>query len=65
MNVIVEILINTWDLLQDASIYILFGLLVSGWLRVFISPQSVAHHFGQGRVRSVLKAALFLSLIHI
>jgi uncharacterized membrane protein YraQ (UPF0718 family) len=39
-------------------VYILFGLLISGLLRVFLSPHSVAAHLGKGRFRSVFKAAL-------
>ncbi len=35
-----------------------FGLLVSGLMRVFLSPYAVARHLGHGRFRSVLKAAL-------
>ncbi|MFT5702332.1 MAG: uncharacterized membrane protein YraQ (UPF0718 family) [Desulforhopalus sp.] len=55
-------LINTlqasWDLLQQASLYILFGLLVGGLLKVFLSPAYVASHLGSGRFSSVFKAAL-------
>lgn len=48
----------SWDLLLDASIYILFGILVGGVLKMFLSTEYVAQHLGQGRYRSVLKAAL-------
>ena len=59
MNLIFEILLATWDLLVDASVYILFGLLVAGLLRVFLNPSSIARHLGQGRFKSVVKAAFF------
>lgn len=49
---------ESWALLLDASLYILFGILVAGLIKVFLSPESVARHLGQGRVRSVFKAAL-------
>jgi uncharacterized membrane protein YraQ (UPF0718 family) len=49
---------EAWHLLLESSVYILFGLLISGLLRVFLSPHSVATHLGQGRFRSVFKAAL-------
>jgi len=55
---ILSIFTETWHLLLDASVYILFGLLVSGLLRAFLSPQAVAHHLGRGRFASVFKAAL-------
>jgi uncharacterized membrane protein YraQ (UPF0718 family) len=54
-----DILLASWDLLQQASIYILFGLLVGGLLKVFLSPSYVANHLGTGRFSSVFKAALF------
>jgi uncharacterized membrane protein YraQ (UPF0718 family) len=55
---IISLFSETWHLLLDASIYILVGLLISGLLRVFLSPQTVAHHLGRGRFLSVFKAAL-------
>jgi hypothetical protein len=59
LKFIINILIASWDLLVDASVYILFGLLVAGLLRVFLNPNSVARHLGQGRFKSVIKAAFF------
>lgn len=53
-----DTLLASWDLLQQASIYILFGLLVGGLLKVFLSPAYVASHLGSGRFSSVFKAAL-------
>jgi len=43
LNFIIEILHASWDLLVDASVYILFGLLVAGILRVFLNPNSIAN----------------------
>ena len=57
MNFIIEVLFESWKLLLDASVYILFGLLVSGFLRVFLNPNSVVRHLGRGRIASVFKAA--------
>jgi len=58
MEVIIRILCEAWHLLLESSVYILLGLVVSGILRVFLSPHSVANHLGQGKFRSVFKAAL-------
>ena len=41
-----------------SSAYVLFGLLVSGLLKVFLNPGTVAAHLGHGRFRSVFKASL-------
>ena len=59
MNFIIEIMLATWHLLIDASVYILFGLLVAGLLRVFLNPSTIAKHLGQGRFKSVIKSAFF------
>ncbi len=55
---IYSVLLACWDMLQQASIYILFGLLVGGMLKMFLSPAYVASHLGSGRFSSVFKAAL-------
>lgn len=57
-TIVINILQASWDLLQQASLYILFGLLVGGLLKVFLSPSYVASHLGSGRYSSVFKAAL-------
>jgi uncharacterized membrane protein YraQ (UPF0718 family) len=49
---------SSWHLLLESSIYILFGLIVSGILTVFISPRSISKHMGDGRFLSVFKAAI-------
>ncbi len=58
MSLILDIIRESWLLLQEASIYVLFGIVVSGLLRIFISPDAVARHLGRGRFMSVFKAAL-------
>jgi len=57
LNFIIEVLKASWHLLLDASIYILFGLMISGFLRVFLNPNTVSMHLGRGRFSSVFKAA--------
>ena len=57
MEFIINLLSESWHLLLDASIYILFGLLVAGLLRVFLNPNSVVRHLGRGRFSSVFKSA--------
>jgi len=59
MNLLLNILLEAWHLLTESAVYVLFGLLVSGWLHVFLNPGTVARHLGQGRFRSVFKAALW------
>lgn len=59
MNVIINIVLEAWHLLLEASVYILFGMLIGGLLKVFLNPSFVADHLGQGKYGSVIKAALF------
>jgi len=58
MNFLFDMLRESWHLLLDAGVYILFGLLVSGLFRVFLNPDSIGRHLGHGRFSSVFKAAL-------
>ena len=58
LSFIQNVFFASWDMLQQASIYILFGLLVGGLLKMFLSPAYVAAHLGSGRFSSVFKAAL-------
>ncbi len=57
MNILLEIFAESWKLLQDSSIYVMFGIFVAGLMRVFVRPEAVSRHLGKGKVRSVLKAA--------
>lgn len=59
MHLILNIFSESWQLLLDTAPYILFGILIGGLLKVFLSPAYVARHLGQGRYSSVFKAALF------
>lgn len=58
MNLLLDILLESWHLLLESSVFILFGLIVSGLLRVFLDPGTVSRHLGQGRLRSVFKASI-------
>lgn len=57
-NLIRAVIEASWSLLLDSSVYILFGILVAGLLKVFLNPETVAKHLGSGRFSSVIKAAL-------
>ncbi|MDY6987103.1 MAG: SO_0444 family Cu/Zn efflux transporter [Thermodesulfobacteriota bacterium] len=53
-----QLFFESWDLLLKASVYVLFGILVGGLVKVFLSPAIVANHLGKGRFVSVIKAGL-------
>ncbi len=58
MEIVIAAAQSAWRLLMDASVYILFGLMVSGLLKIFLSPGIIARHLVKGRFLSVVKAAL-------
>ena len=57
MQFFVQVMMESWHLLMEASVYVLFGMIAAGLLRVFLNPNSVAKHLGRGRFSSVFKAA--------
>ncbi len=58
MEILTEILVASVRTFREAALYILFGLMVAGIMRLYLQPESVAHYFHRGRFRSVLYAAL-------
>ncbi|MCI5148565.1 MAG: permease, partial [Candidatus Electrothrix sp. MAN1_4] len=58
MSFLYDALSASWNLLNQSAVYMLFGLLIGGLLKMYLSPTYVANHLGTGRFRSVFKAAL-------
>jgi len=54
-----EILEEGLHILLDSSVYILFGILIAGLLKIVLNSNLILRHLGQGRYSSVLKAAFF------
>jgi hypothetical protein len=59
ITLIESIFRESWKILLDSSIYILFGILIAGMLNVVLNPGFIINHMGRGRFSSVLKAAFF------
>jgi len=59
MNILLDFVHSTWEILLDSSFYILVGIVVAGLLKVFLSPAAVARHLARGRIMPVVKSALF------
>jgi uncharacterized protein len=59
INLVEGIFRESWKILLDSSVYILFGILVAGLLNVALNPGFIINHMGKGRFSSVLKAAFF------
>ncbi len=62
LGTIMEILINivneSWNVLVEASPYVLFGFFVAGLLKAYVSDSFLAKHLGGNTVGSVLKASV-------
>ncbi len=58
IHIIVAVFTAAWELLLESAIYILFGLIISGLLKVYLPADLIARHLGRGRFKSVFKAAL-------
>lgn len=59
MDHIHGILAASWEILLDAGLFIIFGLLIAAILRAFISGRSIIRYMGGRNLRSVLFAAIF------
>ena len=59
MSILLEVLEACWNILAEASPYILFGFLAAGILKGLIPDSLVARHLGGNSKRSVIKASLF------
>jgi uncharacterized protein len=57
MDILFEILVASCRVFREAALYILLGLTLAGIMRVYITPESIAHYFRRGRLRSVLYAS--------
>jgi uncharacterized membrane protein YraQ (UPF0718 family) len=47
-----------WDICVDSAPYMLVGFSFAGLPHIFINPQAIAAHFGEGRIKPVIYAAL-------
>ena len=56
---IMQIIVESWRILVDAGVYIIFGIMAAGVLKMYLSPATVASHLGHGRFIPVIKAAFF------
>jgi HflK protein len=54
---LLDVVRETWAILKDASVFLLFGFLLAGMLAVLVPASAMMRLFGTGRVKSVLWAA--------
>jgi uncharacterized membrane protein YraQ (UPF0718 family) len=58
LETLIGILGQCWDILAEASPYILFGFFAAGLLKALMPEAAVARHLGRNSLGAVLKASL-------
>lgn len=59
MDYVTGSLIASWNILLDASVFIIFGFIIAALIRAFISSEYIVRYMGGNDIRSVFLAALF------
>ena len=54
IDVLLQILLEIWEILKEASVFLLFGFLLAGVLAVFVPKGLFTRLLGTGKVKSVL-----------
>ncbi|BCS87688.1 SO_0444 family Cu/Zn efflux transporter [Pseudodesulfovibrio sediminis] len=57
-DIMVNIVVESWNVLVEASPYVLFGFFVAGLLKGYVPDSFMAKHLGKRSVWSVFKAAV-------
>ncbi len=53
-----DVSVSTFDILLDASLYLLIGFVVAGLLKAFVRADQIIRHIGEPTFSSVFKASL-------
>ena len=59
MDIVLQYFAEVWEILLEASPYVLFGFFVAGLLKGFLPGDFVARHLGSNTKGAVIKASLF------
>ena len=57
-ELIINIVKESWQVLNESAGYCLFGIFMAGLLRAFMADDFVAKHLGKNNISSVIKASL-------
>jgi uncharacterized membrane protein YraQ (UPF0718 family) len=57
-SILARIILESYAVVYDAGIFLIFGFLLAGILHAFLRPTAISRHLGAGSVRSVLWASL-------
>ena len=59
MSIFYSLVSEIWHTFDEAALYILFGLFITGLIQMFVDKETVAKHLGRRGIKSVVLAALF------
>jgi uncharacterized membrane protein YraQ (UPF0718 family) len=59
MQIVSDILKESWHIYLDVAVYMLFGFFVAGLLYVFFKADQIKQYLGKGKVKPVILSALF------
>ena len=59
MTIFINLIKEIWCTFDEAAFYILFGLILAGFIYATIKKDKIMKHLGERNFKSVLKAALF------
>ena len=57
VDFLLQVVLETWNILREASVFLLFGFLVAGMIAVLLPGKTLMRFFGTGKVKSVLWAS--------
>ncbi len=58
MEILSLIMAESWGILEDSAVFMIFGLFVAGVIKAFLPDRIIAKHLGKGNRFGVLKASL-------
>src|ERR1700760_591834 len=58
IDVLLQVLLEIWDILKEASVFLLVGFLIAGTLAVLVPKGLFTRLLGTGKVKSVLWASV-------
>jgi len=58
LHILAGLVKEIWHTIDEAAVYILFGILVAGLIQMFVDKDKIAKHLGKRGLKSVLLAAI-------
>lgn len=59
MEILSNIMKESWHIYLDVSVYMLFGFFIAGILFVFFKADRIKQYLGTGKIKPVILSALF------